>query len=391
MSNKNPDPRGLDLHPLITLWNGGTRTDAVWDRLDALTRRPGELKGAAVLILDGDRIDASETADALRFYARHGITPPGAKSARQLREELEHEETEADPVSGLPLWKGKTPDGRADWSAISNADREVVAYGVEAGELRAPSEQLIWMVSANVPPISRLRTEWAALVARAQKDPEAAVRVTKVRARLIAKPTAQGAPAPPPFSAEAVAPPPERCSADTAGYGCPGVRGSCARPGEVGSCGRVVLREAPAAGAVPVFVACSDRDAAYGAALRTHLHALVRSGLISMTMSSECPGGVVHSTWIESRMREARLVLAVWSADVASDNLGALVQWVAGQGTLVIPILARPCLLPEWLSGKQPLPDKPLSGPGDDVAWVTVVEGVRRAVISLRMAAAGGR
>lgn len=375
MSNKKPDPSTLDLQQIIALWNAHTpekptRSDAIWDRLGALT------ESRAVLIVAGDRIDGPETADALKFAKRHGVTPPGAKSATALRQELEHEETEADPITRAPLWKGKTPDGRADWSPVSRFDREAVGYGAEIGELRGvPSPQVIWMLSAGMPPIPELRANWAGLLKAAERDPEKMALVVQVRARLIVKPAAQESAPLRPF-AEPVRDSCTRCGADR----IPGPRTTAldiVPPSICPVCDARPLSTTPPL----LLLLAAGRDQGGWVDLAKHLSGEVRAGAMQIVGMHSTPAGQVHSETLRTWVLEAKAVAFFISADTMSDpEVTALLELAQAARKRIIPIVYRAFRLTGELGALTKLPQSgvPICSASDrDSALAEVARGLK--------------
>lgn len=100
-------------------------------------------------------IDIDESAEILTFaletdqFGEAGALTPTelfAQSAPRI---------EADPITGVPLRKGKTTqEPIVDWSRVTMELRKVVGYGVEKGEqLGGTPEQIAFSLSYGVPQI----------------------------------------------------------------------------------------------------------------------------------------------------------------------------------------------------------------------------------------------
>ena len=116
-------------------------------------------------------VDIAESAAVLEFALDTSL--PGEDDAMTPQELFVQvqEQREADPITGLPLRNGKTPQRPiVDWSGIGLDDREVVAYAVERGETVGSSEVVVYELrggcAAASPPWLRRSGELAALKAK---------------------------------------------------------------------------------------------------------------------------------------------------------------------------------------------------------------------------------
>lgn len=144
-----------------------------------------------------------------------------------------------------------------------------------------------------------------------------------------------------------------------------------------------------------IFYSYSHRDAALRDELETHLAALKRSGTIQGWSDRAITGGQEWAGQIDSNLEAADIVLLLVSADfIASDYCygkemaRALEKHNTGVAQ-VIPIILRPV---HWENTPfhtlQALPTGAkavTTWPNRDEAWVNVIEGIHRAVQSLRV------
>ena len=116
-------------------------------------------------------VDVAESAAVLEFALDTGLSgEDDAMTPQELFAQVQ-EQREADPITGLPLRNGKTPQRPiVDWSRVSLDDREVVAYAVERGESVGSSELVVHDLrggcAAALPPWPRRASELAALKAK---------------------------------------------------------------------------------------------------------------------------------------------------------------------------------------------------------------------------------
>lgn len=342
--SKIPDLSKMDLSAIIALFNGGTRTDAVWERLDRLTEGRSVLRLAA-----GGNLDVGAAEKALGFSKRTGQSPPNHKSAVALRAELTKETDEADPLTGEALFEGVAPSG-ADWMPVSKDDRAAVALGVLQQEplLRArTSEEVIHALATGAPPSKRLRDAWAVL----DKDSETAARV---RARLIVKPTAPEVPAPSPFVGSAEPMP---------GAPAPGIASARAGAGPL------------------VLVLSTDVDRSAFDDLTRNAIVLSKAHGVRFEGHATIRAGQVRRNMIAGWMREAAAVVVLVSSDaLGDDEITTGAEDAIAMGKKVIPTMLRPCLAFGTISRLTALPrSKPISQfSSKEDGWLEVVKGLRQ-------------
>ena len=120
-----------------------------------------------------------------------------------------------------------------------------------------------------------------------------------------------------------------------------------------------------------IFISYSHRDKEYLNRLMVHLKPLQRQGLIDPWVDTRLMAGDKWKKEIESGLKKARVAVLLISADfLASDfiienELPPLLQSAEAKGTLIIPVILKPCRftreknLQEFQAINQP--DEPLS------------------------------
>lgn len=155
--------------------------------LDARTALAVATLGKRVIVVKVDNlIDVDETADVFQFAVE---TKTHGDDSALLPDQLFAKHVariEADPVSGLPLRKGKTTQAPiVDWSGVSTDLRKVAAYAVIKGERIGSPEQVAYLLSDSAryskqPPWPRLVAEWN----KVKADPDQERLMLRVKERL---------------------------------------------------------------------------------------------------------------------------------------------------------------------------------------------------------------
>lgn len=155
--------------------------------LDARTALAVATLGKRVIVVKVDNsIDVNETADVFQFAVE---TKTHGDDSALLPDQLFAKHVariEADPVSGLPLRKGKTTQAPiVDWSGVSTDLRKVAAYAVIKGESIGSPEQVAYLLSDSAryskqPPWPRLVAEWN----KVKADPDQERLMLRVKERL---------------------------------------------------------------------------------------------------------------------------------------------------------------------------------------------------------------
>jgi len=135
-----------------------------------------------------------------------------------------------------------------------------------------------------------------------------------------------------------------------------------------------------------MFYAQADSDIAR--ALERFFALFQRRGEVSLWTPGHVSAGTVLTNAIEEAMRRADVLLLILSADFLAEHedwIRRALRQRADRQARVIPILARPCMLPEELRGIAALPrDRPLSMQANrDAALLDVVESVRSVLQNL--------
>lgn len=148
----------------------------------------------------------------------------------------------------------------------------------------------------------------------------------------------------------------------------------------------VALATSPA----DVFFSYSPRDEDLRPKIETHLDALKRQGVIRNYQGFALGGGRERREATAARLREARVVLLLVSADFLSTDAWlsaemreAIARHEAGE-CRVIPVILRPCAWEKTLLGAlQPLPSRArpvTSYPNQSEAFTEIAKGIRSAV-----------
>ncbi len=144
-------------------------------------------------------------------------------------------------------------------------------------------------------------------------------------------------------------------------------------------------------GAVDIFYSYSPSDEALRKELANHLSFLRQDGLLRELHEQELSEGEAHEPEIDAHLETADVILLLVSSDYAASDtlwnrqmLHAL-ERAARDGTLVIPVLLRPCL---WkrapFAHLQPLPSNGVpitSWPNMDAALTDVAASLREAIL----------
>ena len=120
-----------------------------------------------------------------------------------------------------------------------------------------------------------------------------------------------------------------------------------------------------------IFVSYCHRDSDYLERLLVHLKPLQREGLIDTWVDTRLLAGDKWKTEIETALKKARVAILLISADfLASDfivqnELPPLLQAAEVRGTLIIPVILRPCRFTREKTLREfqaiNAPDEPLS------------------------------
>lgn len=103
------------------------------------------------------------------------------------------------------------------------------------------------------------------------------------------------------------------------------------------------------AGPGSVFLSYSHRDSLYVERLLVHLRPLERQGLISLWADTRLSAGERWRTEIESAVSRARVAVLLVSPDfldsefILTQELPQLLARAAQEGTVILPIIVRPC------------------------------------------------
>jgi|GEM_PF-6715136 len=130
------------------------------------------------------------------------------------------------------------------------------------------------------------------------------------------------------------------------------------------------------------FITCASEDEKQAATVLTHLHHLVRSGMIAPWYKSTDPGARLAEER-EQRLSAAEVIVILISPDLLRERGDELDRIMAAQqrGVLLIPVLLRPTFIPNSpLEGLRTVPaNKPITAWKDqDEAWVEVGEAINR-------------
>lgn len=307
-----------------------------WDSTDEAIREEAralildKIGHRAVIKIDAatGKVDVDETQECLAFAKEHrgndeqeGCITPATLFAEAKKQ------TEADPIDGRPLRKGKTATRPVvDWSAVSMDQRKVVAYAAEIGEVRpGDSEDVVDEIqrgpSAQSVAWKRRTREWTELLAKPRKTPQDKILIDRVEARLYAQESpVPFAEAPPVRPAPRPAPQTggvyvggnvtgsvviqgngngndKPCAADGR-MSCPGYRGSCGGPGEMGQCGRRIPGAPPFPGSsvpTPADIARpTPQDQAAIDILIAHLVTFLQKDYTPVTTATSLPRLPAH-------------------------------------------------------------------------------------------------
>lgn len=138
-----------------------------------------------------------------------------------------------------------------------------------------------------------------------------------------------------------------------------------------------------------VFVSYSRRDYSFYEELKSHLNLLVRQDVISIWDEGRILAGDAWKNQIHKAITESDIFILLISADFLASEYSSQYELEeifdrVSQGSVLIPVLLRPCLIPEdhRLRNVQLLPRNgtPISSQDDvDEAWLEVAEAIQMA------------
>jgi hypothetical protein len=108
-----------------------------------------------------------------------------------------------------------------------------------------------------------------------------------------------------------------------------------------------------------IFVSYNHKDAIYLERLKIHLKPLERNGLIDLWSDSLILSGEKWKLKIEKALEKAAIALLLVSADfmasdfIVNNELQPLLKYAEGKGTIIIPIVVKPCRFLRELSLSQ--------------------------------------
>ena len=326
------------------------------------------------------KIDADETIDSAQFAIDNNLTEEtGCVGVADLRTKPAAV-TELDPITQVPLRKGKTTvgDPQVDWNGVSMELRFGAAFAKETGQLPEGGSRMA-AYSLKQP---ALQPPWTFIIEDAQK---LRAKVTKERAAQMAgqpvtdpatpaeralfdrcmariakqvspqvsstpvpQPPAPRPPAPlyPPPSGPVVALPPSS-SGTMAWNTAPAPQPGAALRGPAPA-------QAPAGEERPILlIMAASEDKNRATALERHCRPL-RGSRVQL---DGCPPGHEPDAWLNGQFRRGSALVVLVTPDLlANDYLMAKVQQFRALGKPLFPFIARPCIWENTLFGEiQPI------------------------------------
>lgn len=324
------------LEKALNAYNTNPKDDSA---VGALGRLLGPL---SVIHLTADgKIDVNETIESAEFAVANGL--PGEHKCLSVAALAAKAvpATPTDPISGLPLRKGKTTISPVvDWSPVPEPRRFTAAYAAETNQLPfGGSEMAAFHLQQGTlqPPWNRLDTEAQELL-ELEKDRVKAPRakldlIDRVRARLY---RSSPGPAAPILPAAPVPP-----AADPAEDPNPVLQVAAGPDSSSRSSGP------------RIFILAHDRDRGFEDELVRHLHPLRGT----RTSSLRVPQTQDPAAYIRGQMRAADIIVAVTSADLLADpQCYQFLEEARQEGRPIAPWVVRACVWSDSvLSGCNPI------------------------------------
>lgn len=141
-----------------------------------------------------------------------------------------------------------------------------------------------------------------------------------------------------------------------------------------------------------VFISYSHKDAKYLSGLSPHLEYLEKNKLVEFWADTKIKPGEKWRDSIKSALASTKVAILLISIDflnsqfIADNELPPLLAAAESEGVKILPVILRPCILPESLSQFQAInsPSRPLSkmkGYEREELWVKVANAIAEAKI----------
>jgi hypothetical protein len=151
---------------------------------------------------------------------------------------------------------------------------------------------------------------------------------------------------------------------------------------------------------IKLFVAYAPEDESFRDRLNRHLSSLKEEGLIQQWDASKVRIGQAADEAIQRNLAAADMVVLLISADfLASEDCEKIeyqaFEYEKTKGTVIAPVIVRPCVFGEELNRLRLLPDHGVpvtdtnAWPDEDAAWANVASGLKELVLQLQKGESG--